>query len=314
MKETRKHNLRLKTGFTSILLVFCLLLSACGATGNNGKQEVNDEKTVKITQVRSTTIIIEYADKKFLIDPMLAQKGTMGSFGEYPRGDKNPLYELTTDLETIFDVDAVLVTHLHPDHFDQKATELIPKDMPIYVQNESDQQQVQSYGFKNVIAINDVVKVGDISLIKTECQHGETPELAAAIGESAGFVLKADNEKTVYITGDTVWYDGIEKTLNEYKPDIVIAYAGANTLHSDNGLILEGGIDLTGFNGDLRLIMDENDVFAIHQALPSARIISTHMESLNHWILSREELRDFSEKNNFSDVLDIPLDGETLEY
>lgn len=314
MKKEKKFKLRLKTGFTGFLLAFCFLLSACGVTEDNTGQEAKDEKTVKVTQVRSTTIILEYANKKFLVDPMLAEKGTMNSFGEYPRGDKNPLSDLTMDLETILDVDAVLVTHLHSDHFDTKAVELISKDMPIYVQNEADQQQVQSYGFKDVIALDNNTKVGDISLIKTECQHGETPEIATAIGDSAGYILKADNEKTVYITGDTVWYDGIEKTLNEYKPDIVIAYAGANTLHSDNDLILEGGIDLTDFNGDLRLIMDENDILEIHQTLPTARIISTHMESLNHWILSREELRVFSEKNKFSDVLDIPIDGETLKY
>lgn len=272
-----------------------------------------NEETIKITQVRSTTMILEYAGTKFLIDPMLADKGTMEPFGSYPRDDKNPLNDLTVDINTLLNVDAVLVTHLHIDHFDQEAARLIPKDMPVFAQNISDQETIQSYGFENVTVLNDDTTFKNIKLIKTECQHGETVELASKVGSSCGIVLKAGKEKTVYITGDTVWYDGVKRVLEEYSPDVIIAYAGGNTLYSNNDLMLEG-IDLTGFNGYLRLIMDENDVRSMHNALPSAQIVATHMESLNHWVLSRKTLQEFAEENNFADNLKIPLDGETIEY
>lgn len=33
---------------------------------------------MNITQIRNATIVVKYANKKFLIDPMLAEKGKIG--------------------------------------------------------------------------------------------------------------------------------------------------------------------------------------------------------------------------------------------
>ena len=36
---------------------------------------------MNIHQIRNATIVVEYSGKKFLIDPMLAEKGTLPPFG-----------------------------------------------------------------------------------------------------------------------------------------------------------------------------------------------------------------------------------------
>jgi L-ascorbate metabolism protein UlaG (beta-lactamase superfamily) len=41
-------------------------------------------------------------------------------------------------MDEILDVDAVIVTHIHPDHWDEAAINLVPKDMLIFAQNEKD--------------------------------------------------------------------------------------------------------------------------------------------------------------------------------
>lgn len=78
---------------------------------------------MNITQIRNATIVVKYANKKFLIDPMLAEKGTYATFPETIRQDLfNPLVSLPTSIDNILDgVDAVIVTHLHLDHFDDVA-------------------------------------------------------------------------------------------------------------------------------------------------------------------------------------------------
>ncbi len=43
-------------------------------------------------------------------------------------------------MDRILDVDAVIVTHLHIDHWDEAAVRLVPKEMPIFVQDYSDAQ------------------------------------------------------------------------------------------------------------------------------------------------------------------------------
>lgn len=53
-------------------------------------------------------------------------------------------------MEQILDVDAVIVTHIHLDHFDPSAIELIPKDMKIFTQNDDEARQIKEAGFKDV--------------------------------------------------------------------------------------------------------------------------------------------------------------------
>lgn len=83
---------------------------------------------MNIKQIRNATLVVEYAGKKFLIDPMLAEKGTYPPFPNSLRQDQfNPLVSLPTSIENIIhDIDAVIVTHLHLDHFDDVAKEVLP--------------------------------------------------------------------------------------------------------------------------------------------------------------------------------------------
>lgn len=41
-------------------------------------------------------------------------------------------------MDRILDVDAVIVTHLHIDHGDEAAVRLVPKEMPVFVQDFSE--------------------------------------------------------------------------------------------------------------------------------------------------------------------------------
>ena len=80
--------------------------------------------------------------------------------------------------------------------------------------------------------------------------------------------MQYEYEKTLYIAGDTVWCDEVDKAISKYSPHIIIVNAGANSVI------------------DKRLIMGKEDVLKVHKAYPSAQIIDTHMESVNLWVLS----------------------------
>jgi len=77
---------------------------------------------MKITQIRNATQIITYAGKRFLIDPMLAPKGAWPGFPGTAHAEiRNPMVDLPFGVDKIVDVDAVIVTHTHEDHWDQAA-------------------------------------------------------------------------------------------------------------------------------------------------------------------------------------------------
>lgn len=77
---------------------------------------------MKIQQIRNATIRIECAGKHFLIDPWFQKKGT-GMSAPSPDPEKakipSPTTELPFPVEQIKEgIDAMIVTHIHPDHFD----------------------------------------------------------------------------------------------------------------------------------------------------------------------------------------------------
>ena len=69
------------------------------------------EHAMKITQVRNATLLIHYAGTRFLIDPMLAPKGSYPGFEGMANSHlRNPLVELPLPMATLLEVDAVIVT------------------------------------------------------------------------------------------------------------------------------------------------------------------------------------------------------------
>src|SRR6478735_324534 len=167
---------------------------------------------MKITHTRNATLIVEYGGKTFLIDPMLAEKGTYPPFPNSIRQDQNnPLVNLPISVEEIIaDVDAVIVTHLHLDHFDDAAKQALPKDIKMFVQNEEDAAVVKEAGFKNVEVLTQNTVFEGVELIKTKGEHGRG-EILKRTGLGWGFFLKKKNKKTFFVAGDTVGFSAFKK-------------------------------------------------------------------------------------------------------
>ncbi|MEC1069934.1 MBL fold metallo-hydrolase [Priestia megaterium] len=253
---------------------------------------------MKITHIRNATLIVEYGGKTFLIDPMLAEKGTYPPFPNSIRQDQNnPLVNLPISVEEIIDgVDALILTHLHLDHFDDAAKQALPKDIKTFVQNEEDAAVVKEAGFKNVEVLTQNTVFKDIQLIKTKGEHGRG-EILKRTGLVCGVVFKHKSEKTLYVAGDTVWYSAVEEEINTHQPDVIVVNGGDNQF-------LEGG----------SLVMGKKDIYEVHKAAPRAMILSVHMEAVNHWTLSREELKSFINEKAMASYVFVPDDGEVYTF
>src|SRR5262245_9086233 len=64
-----------------------------------------------------------------------------------------------------------------------------------------------------------------VKVTATPARHGPAG-IEPLAGDVIGFVLE-DGSSTIYVTGDTVWYDGVAEVARRFKADVVLLFAGS---------------------------------------------------------------------------------------
>jgi len=82
-------------------------------------------------------------------------------------------------LVSIVDVDAVIVTQLHPDRWDGAAKAKLKKSLPIFAQNAEDAAQLRSAGFSDARLLAENTEFWGVRLHRTGGQHGTDAALKA---------------------------------------------------------------------------------------------------------------------------------------
>lgn len=236
---------------------------------------------MRITLVRSATIIVELAGRRILVDPMLDDVGARPPI----EGTRNQVANPTVPLpfpaeEVVRGLDAVIVTHRHRDHLDTRGEELLPRDVPVYCQPE-DEEALRELGV-DARSVDDAVEWDGLRIARTPARHG-SGRMAELLAPVSGFVLN-----DLYLAGDTVWYEGVEETIARHRPRVAVVNAGGAEF-------VEGGL----------IVMGTDDVREVVARVPT--VVAVHLEALNHCFLTRAELR-----RSLPEVL-VPEDGETLE-
>ena len=284
-----------------------IALAACGTTGiavSSNPPANAATQAVKFQQIRNATIKIDYAGTTFLVDPMLAPKGTYPGFaGTYNSQLRNPLVDLPMPVSEVIRADAIIVTHTHLDHWDEAARQGLPKDIPLFTQDESDAASIRKDGFTNVRVIGDNTVFNGTRLSRSDGQHGTSQMMASPLGkllgEASGIVFQRPGYKTVYVAGDTIWTPQVEETIRRYQPEVIIL----NT----------GYARVLGFEG--AIIMGKEDLYRASRLAPNARVIGTHMESVNHAMQTRKDLRDYiAEKSMDPQRVLVPADGQSYSF
>ncbi|MFB6155023.1 MAG: MBL fold metallo-hydrolase [Haloferacaceae archaeon] len=235
----------------------------------------------RIRLLRHATLLVSVGDVTVLVDPMLGPPASFPPIQNTPNQRENPLVPLP-EVELAYD--AVLVTHRHRDHFDDAARESLAGDVPLLCQ-PAEADAFREEGFTDVRPVTDETTLGAVTVTRTPARHGHG-DLAERMAPVSGFVL--DGDRTVYLAGDTVWYDAVAEAIDRRDPDAVVVNAGA-------ARFLEGD----------PITMDEADVRAVrrHADCP---VVAVHADAINHCLLSRADLREAVD-----DVV-VPDDGDVV--
>lgn len=236
---------------------------------------------MKITLVRSATVVLEVGGRRILVDPMLDPARARPPIENTANPVPNPTVELPVPAEEVVrGIDAVLVTHRHRDHFDGTAERLLPRHVPTFCQPD-DAAALYDLGL-DVRPVEEALDWNGLAIRRVPGRHG-SGAVAEALGPVSGFVLD-----DLYLAGDTVWYEDVAETIERYRPRVAIVNAGGASF-------LDGGL----------IVMGIDDVREVVARVPV--VVAVHMEALNHCFLSRDDLAAA-----VPEVV-IPRDGETVE-
>ncbi|KAA5379380.1 MBL fold metallo-hydrolase [Phocaeicola dorei] len=255
------------------------------------------ENKTTIQLVRNATLKIHYAGRTILVDPVLADKGTLQSaLGVY----KNPRVHLTMPISEITkDVDMVLLTHNHIDHYDPSVPNHLSKDVPFFTQPQ-DKNEIEQNGFTCVEAIEESKRLSDMDIYRITGHHG-FGKIGEMMGGVSGYMLVAKGHPTIYIMGDCKWEESIHQTVQKFNPDYIIVNSGG-----------AGFPEYSKMDGSI--IPDEHEVMEMLSALPAhTKLIAVHMDAIDHCQTTREILRNEAKHRGIEkNRLIIPEDGECI--
>ena len=253
---------------------------------------------LKIHHIRNATMIVETERDVVLIDPMLGDQGIMPSFTLFRhKARKNPTVPLPKNVDSLLEkVTHCLITHQHPDHIDSKAIAfLIRKNIPVTC-SVKDEKAFIKKGLNVVQSLKyweqQEFLGGTIEGIPAKHGYGF---VAKPMGNVIGFYLKLPNQKSIYLSSDTIYTTSVDTVLKEYKPDISVLATGA-----------------AQFDLFKQLIMNVDDILKFVKTA-SGKVIANHMESINHCPLTRPKLKEILTANKLLDNVLIPDDGETMD-
>lgn len=246
---------------------------------------------IEFVHIRHSTSIIKIGDKKILVDPMLSAKESLPSVKTINNELKNPRTELPFNRDSIaLNVDYLLLTHLHFDHFDKEAIATLSKKIPVLC-SKTDVKAVEKAGFLMIHPIANEYEIDGIKIIQYPAIHG-IGVLKYMMGKGSSYLIEYKGFK-IFLTGDCLLTGTLKNNLIQTKPDIVIANAGAAKL--------KFGKPIT---------MSIRDIQEISSILPESKILVVHLDAVNHCTETRayckELIRDYPN-------IYIPNDGEKVE-
>ncbi|MDA9438858.1 beta-lactamase [Bradyrhizobium sp. CCBAU 51745] len=250
--------------------------------------------SITLTLIGGPTVLIEYGGYRLLTDP------TFDPPGQY-QGPHSPVRHVKTKgpsilIDDVGPLDAVLLSHDHHfDNLDNLGRSLLPKAGTVYTTGSG----AQRLG-GNAIGLEpfetQLLEKGasqKLLVTATPARHGP---VGIDVGDVVGFALGVEKPgDLVYITGDTLWFDGTAEVARRFSPKIVILHTGAAEPR-----------------GRFHMTMGSEDALEAAHAFPDATLVSVHNEGWGHLRESQDQLADVFASFNLSKRLTRFEKGKAL--
>jgi L-ascorbate metabolism protein UlaG (beta-lactamase superfamily) len=179
----------------------------------------------EITFIGTATTLIRIAGFSILTDPNFLHRGDRAYVGLGVRTRR--LTEPALSIAELPELDFVLLSHHHGDHFDRIAARDLDHDLPVITEPHA-ARKLRSQGFRSPLALttwqSHTVTRGDATVQVTSLpgQHAPRPLgylVPPVMGSLLDFSRGGQRLLRMYITGDTLLHDGIREIARRC-PDI----------------------------------------------------------------------------------------------
>ena len=233
---------------------------------------IADEIIIKY--IGGATALFEVGGLRFLTDPAFDPKDTTYDTGFYVL---HKLSNPTISTVNLGKIDFVLLSHDHHfDNLDHAGRQLLPVVDKVYTTPAgAERLGGNAIGIKNWETIEVPTRDNRILQITgTPCRHGP---VNGDRGPVTGFVLnfKGDTEGAVYITGDTVWYEGVKEVGERFDIKTVVLFMGAAVVKNV---------------GTAHLTMTIEEAIIAAKYFDKARTVPLHFEGWEHFTESKNEI------------------------
>ena len=249
---------------------------------------------VRLTLVGGPTAVIEIGGFRLLTDP------TFDPPGEYELPHVTLVKTMGPALapSEIGTVDAVLLSHdQHSDNLDNSGRAFLGNAKRVLTTAAG---ASRLGGHVEGLAPWDSVTLSQpdgsrLTVTGTPARHGPAG-IEPMAGDVIGFVLEGVARRAIYVTGDTVWYDGVAEVARRFDVGLVMPFAGSAQTR-----------------GPFHLTMDVNDTIETARAFPSALIVPLHCDGWQHFKQSGADLRGSFDALGFGDRLRMLEPGRPVE-
>lgn len=245
------------------------------------------DQHVRVTYVGGPTILLEVGGLRLLTDPTFDPAGS-----EYT----TPVYTLrktqspAISADAIGPIDAVLLSHDH--HFDNldRAGRALLADAGRVITTVTGAERLgpPTIGITPWQSMEITTPNGArLRVTGTPARHGPAD---GDRGPVTGFILALDDhpDDAIYISGDTVWYDGVAEVARRFQVRLAVMFMGAARVREV---------------GPAHLTLAAEESRAIVDAFPDALIVPVHYEGWGHFSEGRPQIaRAFADAGGGSRV------------
>jgi len=233
---------------------------------------------IEFIWVGNATFVINIDNKlKFACDPCLVPKDEIVKFSFF---DSKRLRSPKYDENTFKNIDFWLLTHNHLDHLDDYGKKVIEEKSKIIccenVLKELNHKDINVLKWKEEITIEkDKYK---IKITAVPAYHASNIIIRKIVGKVNGYFLcinDSSEEKTIYITSDTVYHKSITKIFKEKNVDVLIANVGEALRDMFGGPITMSPSMLDKVKGDIS----------------PKKIIPIHYDDFSHFVNNEDALK-----------------------